>query len=118
MFGFLWFYLISCEYNLYSNLQLKENYFNLLKENPSITESTTWDDVKQEIKSDRRYQEVHNESLNERWYNEYVLAKVSIHLDTHEDIYGLCHQYLKRANYIVGYNRACGHLARNTLYFV
>ena len=62
---------------------MKGDYLKLLKETPNINESTPWDDIHQKIKSDPRYNAVNNDSKRENWFDEYVLTKVSIHVDTH-----------------------------------
>ena len=55
----------------------------LLKETPTIDRFSLWTDVKPDIESDPRYQAVPNDSLREKWFDEYVKALEDVSCNAH-----------------------------------
>ena len=62
-------------------LQLKEDFMNLLKETPGIDRFSLWNNVKPTIESDPRYQAVPNDSMREKWFDEYVKSLEDVSID-------------------------------------
>ena len=79
-------FIFACSY-VCSSLQLKEDYMKLLKETPTIDRFSLWTDVKPDIESDPRYQAVPNDSLREKWFDEYVKALEDVSIDTLIEVY-------------------------------
>ena len=52
-------------------LQLKSDFFQLLKETPEVDSRSRLSDVKKKIESDPRYKAVDSDGRREDWFKEY-----------------------------------------------
>ena len=53
-------------------VQVKSNFFKLLRETPGFDRHTRWSDFKKRINSDPRYEAVESSSRREDWFKEYA----------------------------------------------
>ena len=71
-----WSYVVIWPFNLL-NLQLKEDFVQLLKDTPDIHRNSNWEDAKHKLDSDPRYVAVNSSPKREEWFKEYIKGLVS-----------------------------------------